>query len=285
MQPGQHHSTSASVLSAGSLPLREHLLAPGQKLIPGIMGGMGPLPHIFFEAELLKQFKERGIGSEQQYPVWLLVNAAPMPDRTKALLAASDRCVAPLTAAGQALGEAGADFVVSICNTSHAFHQAVSQNLNKPWLNMLQVVAMRIDEMNPRPLKVGLLATDGTMKTGIFEESFSQYGAGDIEILRPSPMLQASVMEAIYHPHTGIKSGNSLAVGAEAHQKILEVAQELTAQGAEAIITGCTELSLDAEALARAGVKVVDPLRLLAETVLNISFGQDDLLRYCPWAA
>ena len=78
----------------------------------------------------------------------------------------------------------------------------------------------------------GLLATTGTIQTGIYQRYASQYG---ITIFCPDDAQQEDVMQLIY---SGVKAGNeSFAV-----KPVQQCAQELLARGAQVMILGCTEL-------------------------------------------
>ena len=79
----------------------------------------------------------------------------------------------------------------------------------------------------------GLLATDGTVQTGIYQRTFE--GSG-VELLTPDNAEdQAAVMDIIYN---GVKAGN-LTHDATAFRTACE---HLLARGAEVLILGCTEL-------------------------------------------
>ena len=79
----------------------------------------------------------------------------------------------------------------------------------------------------------GLLATDGTVQTGIYQRTFE--GSG-VELLTPDHSEdQAAVMDIIYN---GVKAGD-LTHDATAFRAACE---HLLARGAEVLILGCTEL-------------------------------------------
>ena len=81
--------------------------------------------------------------------------------------------------------------------------------------------------------KVGILATDGTVQTGIYQRTFE--GSG-VELLTPDHSEdQAAVMDIIYN---GVKAGD-LTHDATAFRAACE---HLLARGAEVLILGCTEL-------------------------------------------
>ena len=99
------------------------------------------------------------------------------------------------------------------------------------WVN---VIAITRDALKSRGVKcAGLLATDGTVQTGIYQRTFE--GSG-VELLTPDNAEdQAAVMDIIYN---GVKAGN-LTHDATAFRTACE---HLLARGAEVLILGCTEL-------------------------------------------
>ena len=250
------------------------LLAPRQSLMPGIIGGMGPLPHIHFERLLLEKMRARGVIKEQEYPLYMVINAAPMPDRTACILKGNEACVPALVEAGQKLERAGAHFIVAICNTAHAFRERTSEQLSIPWVDMLRVVAFQL-KASPTPVDaIGLLATDGTLKTGLYPRALESLGLRSLKTLYPGANRQKDVMDAIYDSKFGIKSAAQLTVQEEAIRRFEKAARELMASGASVIITGCTEISLCSAELRERGIPILDPLDALADTVIDISFGK-----------
>jgi aspartate racemase len=241
---------------------------------------MGPLPHIHFERLILEKMRDRGVLNEQEYPVWVTINAAPMPDRTKCILLGNEECVPGLVTAGEMLAKAGAHFLVAICNTAHAFRERASEQLSIPWVDMLRVVAFQL-KVSPTPVEaMGLLATDGTLRTELYPRALQSLGLHSLTTLYPSPSRQKGVMDAIYDKTFGIKSAAQLSVKEEAIARFEDAARELMASGASVIISGCTEISLCSSELQKRGIPILDPLTALAETVIDLSYGEANISAY-----
>ena len=246
------------------------LLINQQKWIPGILGGLGALSHVEFERKLIEQHSQRGACTDQDYPVWILINAANIPDRTDSIINQKTDCVPALVHYGKLLEAAGANFLVVICNTAHAFHQEVQAQLNISWLNLIDLTAEFVAENYPTLRNVGILATDGTIKTGLYEKSLQQMGLNVIYHPLNSP-LQQQIMEAIYHPQWGIKStGNTVSLEA---MTILERAiAEFETEEVELIIAGCTELAIALNKMNKVLIPWIDPLDILAKITLDRAF-------------
>ena len=105
------------------------------------------------------------------------------------------------------------------------------------------------------------MATTGTLKTGLYEESLSRVG---IETILPGGEGQGKVMEAIYQ----VKAGQA----DKARKLILEQARGLEAYGAEAVIAGCTEIPLIL-GQGDLGIEVVDATNVLAQACVRLAMG------------
>ena len=84
--------------------------------------------------------------------------------------------------------------------------------------------------------KVGLMATEGTVRSGIFAGPLKNAG---IECIEPNEKNQGYVTRLIY---------NNVKMGRPVEKEIFEhVAKYFKSSGAEAILLGCTELSVIAD--------------------------------------
>jgi aspartate racemase len=224
-----------------------------EKII-GILGGMGPEA----TADLyLRIIKATSAKRDQDHPRVIIYSNSKVPDRTAAILGTGPSPMPELIRAGKRLEEAGADFLIIPCNTAHYFVDQLQKELRTPILHMIRLSAETAGKAYPKAKRAGLLATDGTLKSGIYRSAFSEVG---IDILDPEPEKQAEVMKAIYQC---VKAGNLIDGGV----LLRAVAKDLIAKGAELIICGCTEVSL----VLKQGdltVPVLDPLQVLAEAAV-----------------
>lgn len=240
-----------------------------QAAIPGILGGMGPLAHLEFEQRLIQSNLKRGITCDQDHPVWILISASDIPDRSQSLAGLTADCAPWILRYGRMLEQAGADFLVVTCNTSHAFYQQVQPELNIPWLRLMDCTADFIQAQYPRLKRVGILATDGTIKTELYSQPLRHLGLTPI---LPTAFHQGQVMQAIYHPNWGIKASGTW-VSDQAIEQLRQVMLVLQQQGAELVIAGCTELSVGLARMSDAPIIWVDPLDIMADLSLDLAFG------------
>lgn len=222
----------------------------------GIIGGMGPLAAVDFEKKLLTL---AGGASDQDYPVIINYNNSRIPDRTRALLDNGSDPVSELVATAEKLTHAGAEVLVMPCNTAHAFFEEVQNKVDAPIVSMIHAVVSHIKNQYPGAFRVGVLATTGTIKSGVYECVLQASGFNPIAIGEQEQ--ETLVMEAIYGKQ-GVKAGYT-----EEPRKLLEQAADiLCKQSADVIIMGCTEISM---VLKHACVPLVDSSLVLAEEVLK----------------
>jgi aspartate racemase len=224
-----------------------------EKII-GILGGMGPEATADLYLRIIRATKAK---RDQDHPRVIIYSNSKVPDRTAAILETGPSPLPELIRAGKRLEEAGADFIIIPCNTAHYFIDQLQNELRVPILNMIKLSADKAKDYYPKVRKAGLLASDGTVKSGLYR---SAYGDAKIEILEPSPEKQEEVMKAIYQY---IKAGNLIDGGI----LLRGVANDLITAGAEMIICGCTEVSLVLKE-GDLAVPILDPLQVLAEAAI-----------------
>lgn len=238
--------------------------------LPGIIGGLGPAAHIDFQRRLLDESVRRGATRDQHHLEWIAVSAAHTPDRTASLLANDAACAAALTVAAQRLAAGGADFAVSLCLTSHALRAEVERATNLPWLDLIELTCDRVAEHLAPGAVVAVMQTTGTLSQGLFVRSLQRRGFVPRTAVLGSHE-QAALMTAIYDPVWGLKAtGTRVSPEAEA---IVHDHLRVIATDAQAIIPGCTELSLITRREARDAI-VVEPLDCAAAALVEIAKGE-----------
>jgi aspartate racemase len=246
-----------------------------QVAIPGILGGLGPLAHVHFEQLLIQRSVERGARGDRDHPVWMLMNAATVPDRTQSLLGHAPDCTPELVRYARMLERAGAGFLIVPCNSAHGFYDAVQAQIELPWLHLMACTSRYLRQAHPAVQRVGVLATDGTVWCGLYSRSLAQAGLTPLGFELGSPW-QGRVMDAIYHPDWGIKT-----TGTQVSTEALTVLEQATAwlatQGAELVIAGCTELSVAFAQMRSLPLPWVDPLAVAADLTLDLAWGYRSL--------
>ncbi|WP_322083706.1 aspartate/glutamate racemase family protein [Burkholderia sp. BCC1972] len=237
--------------------------APGGSCAPtfkvGVVGGVGPAATVDFLNKIVRNTP----ASRDQDHIKLLVEQNPqIPDRTENLVGAGTDPTISLYATCKKLEDGGADIIAIPCNTAHAFVERIQPWLGIPIVNMLTVTVAYLRETYPALRAVGVLATSGTIESGVYKKALDAQGLTQVA---PRPALQARVMEAIYGRH-GVKAGFSTGRCAEDIQAAVD---GLISDGVDVIVLGCTELPIllpGTEYVSRNGVRatLVDPTEVLA---------------------
>jgi aspartate racemase len=138
-----------------------------------------------------------------------------------------------LAHAAQCLEAAGAQALVICTNTMHKVAPAIESAVKLPLLHVVDAVA---DEIRAASLhKVGLLGTRFTMEQPFYAELLQQHG---LEVLTPDQQGRDLIHRVIYEE---LCLGKIVDDSRMAFRRIMA---NLVAQGAQAIILACTELSL-----------------------------------------
>ena len=186
---------------------------------------------------------------------FLLSSRADTPDRTDYILGRSDRNPVPVMIGEvEKLIAGGADLIAIPCNTAHYFYESIAKASSVPVLNIIHetVEFCRMKGYG----KVGVLATEGTILSGAYEQECRRAG---VAYMTCTAEEQAVISHIIYEQ---IKRGQ--APNLEAFRSVCEALYE---RGCEAIILGCTELSL-LKKMTDSDPRWIDSLEVLAATAI-----------------
>lgn len=219
----------------------------------GIIGGMGPMASQLF----YKMVTEHTVAEKDQDHINLLIlSDASMPDRTSAILKGEyDGPYNQMLEDARMLEHAGCKAIAITCNTAHFFADMIKDQINIPILHMIKQTAATAASMYPGG-KVGIMATDGTVKTELYQKALEAEG---LVPFAPCEDIQKEVMHQIYDR---IKNGQSY--DPESWKKI---EAEYKEAGCQCVLLACTELSV---IKADEGLSdwYVDPMDTLARAVI-----------------
>jgi aspartate racemase len=232
------------------------------KLRLGIIGGMGPAATAHFFNKII--YHTQVVKDSEHFRI-IIDNNPAIPDRTEAILGNGPSPVEQLVKTANNLQLMGVQLAAIPCITAHYFYDDVIQQTDLKILNALEEIKKYVIEKFPSKTKLGILATSGTKKAGLFEKYFTNY-----TILWPNDLIQEeNVMRAIYDEKFGIKSGSL-----EGHSVnlLISAGQHLISNGVELIIYGCTEvpLVLDSRSF---DVPSLDPMDVLA--IKMVEYGKN----------
>ena len=192
---------------------------------------------------------------DQDHMEMVITNNPNIPDRTAYILGEStDDPVPVILSDAERLRVAGAELLVMPCNTAHSFYKRIQDGTELPVVDMISETVTRAKRNGAN--RVGILATTGTIKTGIYQSACEDQGM--IPVV-PNAHIQSIIMSLIYED---IKAGRP------ADWKKWEIIHETMKEiGCDEIILGCTELSIVREELKLEGC--IDSLLVLAETAIE----------------
>ena len=200
-----------------------------QKTTLGVIGGLGPIATAHF-MELIIRMTEA--ETDQEHLDMIIYNHPSIPDRTGYILDPTKPNPLPeMIRIGNALARQGAGLIAIPCMTAHYFHKDLTRYIQAPIVHAIHETAVHLKKHGIR--KVGIMATDGTIRSKLFQLELERHG---ITPVIPGEEAQKCVMSVIYDD---IKANRPAVM-----DKFNFASQELWQNGAQAIILGCTELSL-----------------------------------------
>lgn len=219
----------------------------------GIIGGMGPMA----TCDMMRKITVLTAAESDQGNYRIVADSnTDIPDRTKAILYGGISPVSEILKSARRLENAGADVLLMACNTAHYFFDQIAPQIDTPMLDMIGETAAALRSSDIQ--KVGLLATEGTVKSGIFENALNDVG---IELIYPDESGQEAVTEMVYD---GIKTDRK----EFDISRYAETVSQLQKRGAQTMILGCTELPLVKE-MYGFECDSVDPTMIVARAAVD----------------
>tara|TARA_B100000902_G_scaffold388308_1_gene433693 strand:- start:2920 stop:3669 length:750 start_codon:yes stop_codon:yes gene_type:complete len=242
----------------------------------GILGGMGTQAGLDFcnKLALLNRGK-----IDQEYPLFILYNKSNIPGRPESIgthtrnlhnkninkksLVKYKKVLKSLHKGCSLLQKDKCKFIVIPCNTAHYWYDDLRSKIKIPIINMPKEVFAYAKKKCKKNSSIGLLATEGTLKTKIYNKFFDQR----YKIISPNKNIQInSVNKAIKL----VKMGKVK----EAGRIILPAINYLMKKKCKKIILGCTELPIAIFAFksfktVKSSKIFLDPNLILAQAALK----------------
>ena len=202
----------------------------------GLIGGMSWESTIPYYRLINQRIKQRLGGLHSAKLVLVSVDFAEI----EAMQHAGDWAAAgaAMAQAARSLQAAGADFIVLGTNTMHKVAASIEAATPLPLLHVADPTAIAVKAAGLQ--RVGLLGTRFTMEQAFYCERLQERHG--LSVLTPGDAARAEVHRIIYDE---LCLGQVLPASRERYRRAMA---ELVAQGAQAVILGCTEISLLVEA-------------------------------------
>ena len=212
----------------------------------GILGGMGTQAGLDFCNKLAILYRGK---IDQEYPLFLLYNKSNIPGRPESIGVQTGNLsnritnkisekkyslvLKSLLNGCNVLKKSKCKFIVIPCNTAHYWYDDLKKKINIPIINMPKEVFNHTKKNCKKKSSIGLLATEGTLKTGVYNKFFDK----DYKLIYPNNLAQKnSVNKAIKL----VKMGRVK----EANETIKSAIDFLIKKKCKKIILGCTELPI-----------------------------------------
>ncbi|MDW7672900.1 MAG: amino acid racemase [Bacillota bacterium] len=197
----------------------------------GILGGMGPkATSVFFDKIIEYTISKR----DQDHIDILILNHATLPDRTSTILEHREEQFLELIEKDIRLFElAGVSNIAIPCNTTHFFHSKMQEMTEINIINMVNETIKEIYAKYGESSKIGILATNGTINSGVYSEECKKY---NLELHVPEEAMQEKVMKIIYEDVKGDLDADPTELEAIINELVYK-------ENCVCVILACTELS------------------------------------------
>jgi len=173
----------------------------------GILGGMGTQAGLDFCNKLAILYRGK---IDQDYPLFLLYNKSNIPGRPESIGIHTGKLsnktnnnkskkkyelvLKSLVNGCKLLKKSKCKFIVIPCNTAHYWYDDLKNKIKLPIINMPKEVFTYTRKKCKKNSSIGLLATEGTLKTGVYNKFFDK----DYNLVFPNKSIQnSSVNKAI----------------------------------------------------------------------------------------
>jgi aspartate racemase len=221
----------------------------------GVIGGLGPMATAYFMQLVIKMTNAK---TDQEHLDMIIYNAPTVPDRTDYILGKSkDNPLPKMIELGRKLREQNVRCIAIPCITAHYFHKELEDGIGVDIIHGIRETAKLLKESGVN--RVGIMATDGTVSSKIFQREIEQMG---MEAVVPRKDMQCKVMNLIYED---VKKGNKPNI-----ENFFDVKKHLIEdEKADVIVLGCTELSVIKRDY-DLGDGVLDAMEVLAKEAVKL---------------
>lgn len=223
--------------------------------ILGIIGGMGPEATVSFYKRIIGLTE---VTCDQDHYRVIIDSNPKIPDRTSAILKGTTSPLNGLIETAKNLEKLNVEVAGIPCITAHYYLNELREHTSINIISAIESVDDKLKKEYPDKI-IGILATTGTVKTGLFDKELSH------KIIYPvDDSQEKKVMEAIYGEQ-GIKN---IGITKRSLNLLIAAGNELIERGAEVIIAGCTEIGVILNQ-DHVNCAFIDPMDVLAEYMLK----------------
>ncbi len=226
--------------------------------ILGVYGGLGPAA----SAEFLRLLAEMAPAErDQDHPVIYVYSNPQIPDRSSAILGEGPSPQSDLMEGMKTLVSWGVDLLAVPCNTAHFFIDRFRQDLGVPLVHIVEATVNQAVSLSPEG--AWLLATGGTMKSGLYQREGERVGY-------PLYLPPKEVGEMASRCILAVKAGDRPLSG----RIMKEIVERLKTVMDLPVVGACTELPLAYDASGLPGEGMISSLGALSKKCIDILYSK-----------
>ena len=228
-----------------------------KKPILGVIGGMGPMATELFYKMVIEKTP---VTCDQDHIDTIILGHASMPDRTAAILSGDtekiDAVAEKILQDAKTLESLGCSMIAVTCNTAHYFVDKIAAQVGIPFVHMIRETASEAAK-TAKGQKVGILATDGTIQTGLYQKALQE------ESIIPCVLDEAGQKLVMHEIYDCVKAGKPADKDA---WNIID--KKIHDMGCTKALLACTELSV-IKADEHLSNFYIDPMEVMADCCLK----------------
>lgn len=228
----------------------------------GIIGGMGSRAGAFL---LKKVIDYSPADTDQEFLEIIFHNNSVVPDRTRAIIYNEASPLNEILKSIDLLNKNQVEVIALGCITAYYYYNQICKSTTAFVLNPLYLIAEHIKEEHMSVRRVGVLATTGTINTGLFHKKLNEC---NVEVVTLDPKDQEEIFMRSVYMKNGFKSAN---ISNDARDLMNESINKLMEQDVDLIIGGCTEVSIAVDPCS-IPIPYIDTLDLLAKKTVEYCY-------------
>jgi len=231
----------------------------------GIIGGAGVAATNLLLTRIEHSFTAAGAFRDAHHPEILCHQATQVPSRSLFLEGKGESFIPEYQQIAKNLELSGASLIAMCCNTAHAAYQEIAASVNIPLINLIEETMICVSKSQANT--IGLLASEGCVISGIYQNWFSLY-CPEKKLVFLNQKQQDLVTKGIVN----IKNTHRFSSEFNPNRPNFlfhEVINQLHESGCDGVILGCTDIAVDFFEDNRPEVLIFDSLKILTESIFE----------------
>lgn len=243
---------------------------PTGKPMLGLIGGAGVAATNLLLTKIEEGYTQAGAFRDSHHPEVICHHATQVPSRSMFLEGKGESFIPEYQRIAKNLESSGATLIAMCCNTAHAAYEEIVDVLNTPMVNLIEETLRIVSKSSAN--KIGLLASEGCVISGIYQHWFSLY-CPEKELILVTEEQQRLVTAGIVNTKNSFRFTD---IDSPNRPKNLfrDVIVQLESQGCDGVIMGCTDIAVDFDAADFPCLLIFDSLSILAEALVDILMSQ-----------